>query len=184
MRLWPSLLLAAGALAEELPMDAASHPLAILITIRPLWWFAAGIILIIAETVVIFWLYREKKNLELQIAGKAGAPPTIIVHGRESKAPPEGASAMDTLVKTLSEREKAILDIIVQQGGETTQARVYAMTRIPKTSLSRAVQALSKKRIIETEPFGKVVKLRLQPWVREQAVKSPVSEKEPSETSS
>lgn len=65
-----------------------------------------------------------------------------------------------SLFEGLREKEKIILNEIKNQRGKTTQAKIYYVTKIPKVSLSRYIKSLENKKLIETEKWGKLKKIR------------------------
>ena len=68
---------------------------------------------------------------------------------------------MKTILKGLSEREQEILKILMEYKGQTTQARIYHATGIPTTSLSRWMDSLERKGLIESNRRGKLRDLKI-----------------------
>ncbi len=68
---------------------------------------------------------------------------------------------METILKGLSFREQEILKTIMKQDGHMTQARVYHKTGIPTTSLSRWMDTLERKGLVESSRRGKLRDLKV-----------------------
>ncbi len=68
------------------------------------------------------------------------------------------------IIETLREKERQVVQVILDSGNESTQARIKSATGIPKTSLSRILEGLSAKKILEVEIHGKLKKVRLTTW--------------------
>jgi len=68
---------------------------------------------------------------------------------------------MEAIMSAMHPREKEILQSIVEQNGKTTQARVYHATGIPTTSLSRWMDSLERKGLVESKRLGKLRRVYL-----------------------
>lgn len=113
-------------------------------TSHPLWWLAGALLIIALEAIAIYTLYKRKP----------GPKPIKREEG-------ELASVM----RTLSDREKSIVQHLFDNDGQSNQARIHKELGIPKTSLIRALQALERKKIIETEKDRKLIKVKLTSWI-------------------
>lgn len=71
---------------------------------------------------------------------------------------------MRGVLKTLGEREKKIVRLLVKNGGAMKQAKIYNTLLIPKTSLVRTLRSLERKNILKLEPFGKTNSVSLTDW--------------------
>jgi uncharacterized membrane protein len=63
---------------------------------------------------------------------------------------------MQTILKGLSAREQEILKTLMDYDGHTTQARIYHATGIPTTSLSRWMDSLERRGLVESSRRGKL----------------------------
>ena len=70
-------------------------------------------------------------------------------------------SRQKDIIKTLSPRERAVVEYIISSGNESTQAKIRNATRIPRTTLARILQSLEAKKIVNTESFGKLKEVEL-----------------------
>lgn len=68
------------------------------------------------------------------------------------------------IIKTLREKEKTVVNVLLQSNGTSTQAKIKTATGIPKTSLARVLETLRAKNIVEIEILGKLKKVRLTRW--------------------
>jgi len=71
------------------------------------------------------------------------------------------------ILNTLNDREKAVIYHLLENRNESTQARIRHHTHIPKTSLSRTLDSLKNKNIINIDSIGKLKKVKLTSWVLE-----------------
>jgi len=70
-------------------------------------------------------------------------------------------------LNTLDEKENQIVGFLIDQNGETTQARIHHYTHMPRSTLSKNVKNLLKKEILEIERYGKLNRVRLTRWFLE-----------------
>ncbi len=85
--------------------------------------------------------------------------------GREEKA--EGLELgrrAEDVMKTLKEKEMEIVKLLVENKGQISQAKIRYETSIPKASLSRHIQSLERKRVIEVKKIGKINRIKLSDW--------------------
>ncbi len=68
------------------------------------------------------------------------------------------------IIKTLGENEKKVAEYLLHNGHHSTQARIKNSIGMPKTSLSRTLHMLERKRVVEIERIGKLKKVRLTQW--------------------
>lgn len=71
---------------------------------------------------------------------------------------------MEKVMGTLSEREDAIVQILIKEGGSSTQAKIRRETGIPKSSLSGITNALRQKKIIKKREYGRTNLIELTKW--------------------
>jgi len=91
--------------------------------------------------------------------------PKIIKESSKSKS--EVTKRTSDVLKTLKDKERKIVEAIMESGKESTQAKLKSATGIPKTSLSRTLESLAAKKILEVESYGKMKKVRLTDWFLE-----------------
>jgi uncharacterized membrane protein len=71
---------------------------------------------------------------------------------------------MSDVINTLNEREKNIVELLIKNDGKAKQAHIVRELLLPKTSVSRALEALEKKNIIALKPYGKTNIVELSEW--------------------
>lgn len=82
--------------------------------------------------------------------------------GKEVGKDGEGMSRQtQALLKTLSGKEKKVVEFLMENNNKSSQARIRYGVGLPRTSLSRVLQALEGKKIVEIEKMGKMVSVRL-----------------------
>ena len=79
----------------------------------------------------------------------------------EAKTEEKQSKQTLALMKTLSEKERKAVDFLLEKDNKVSQAKIRHATRIPRTSLTRVLQNLEKKKIVEIEKEGKMVSVRL-----------------------
>ncbi len=68
------------------------------------------------------------------------------------------------VLKTLNEKETAIVNVLLASENKGTQAAIRNETGIPKTTLARLFQGLEAKNIIKVQKVGKLKKIELTEW--------------------
>ena len=73
-------------------------------------------------------------------------------------------SEMQKVIDTLSDNEKAIINLLLRKGGSVTQADIRYETGIPKSSLSGIINVLKRKNIIKKREYGRTNVIELSDW--------------------
>ena len=68
---------------------------------------------------------------------------------------------------TLSDKEKLIVDYLIQQPVYSLQSKIHRDLEIPKSSLFRTIQKLEAKTVIETIKTLKARRIKLSEWFLE-----------------
>ena len=73
-----------------------------------------------------------------------------------------GEIGTEILFDLLTKDEADVMKVIVEEGGEISQAKIVSFTGMPKVRVFRIIERLKRKGIISKEPYGKtnLVKLR------------------------
>lgn len=108
-------------------------------------------------------LYAYKKNYHTKLLTSFQPPQ------QEAEKPPapELSRRAKDILETLNPKEREVVNLLIESGEESTQAKLYYSTGIPKTSLSRILQSLENKGIISSEKIGKKKKVKLTDWFLE-----------------
>ena len=117
------------------------------------------VIVLISATVIVF-IVRMKKTHHLEIKEIPETEPEVAPKTKEITA----TSEMQKVIDTLSDNEKAIIDLLLRKGGSVTQADIRYETGIPKSSLSGIINALKRKNIIKKREYGRTNVIELSDW--------------------
>lgn len=109
-------------------------------------------IIIIFSVIILSWYLRSPTKSEKMISEIKKKEQTIL-----------GNNRLGDLKQTLNTHENKIVDYLINAGEAYQNKLVYA-TGIPKTSISRVLESLEKKKIIQCEKYGKVKKVKLTSW--------------------
>jgi len=129
-------------------------------------------LIIVLIAAFVFYRYRMLKRIVI--------PEKKESHDQETEVIPETkpetkeihiTGEMQKVIDTLSDNEKAIISILLRNGGSAMQADIRYETRIPKSSLTGIINALKRKNIIKKHEYGRTNVIELTEWF--------LSEKEP-----
>lgn len=132
------------------------------------WWIVLGVmvVLILGGLAVYFRkrIFAEGKKIE---KGEEEYPILKETSAKDEttseKAVKLGLRGQD-LLKTLRDNEKKIVLFLVEQEKPVHLSLIHYKTGLSKGSLSRNIDALESKNIIETHMEGKVRKIKLSEW--------------------
>lgn len=106
---------------------------------------------------------QEERN-EIQQQSKQREKENIL----QEKSPEQKVTKRQRdLLNIVNEREKKVVQFLLESEGKSTQAKIRYETGIPKTSLVRVFTALEYKKIITVEKIGKLKKVKLTDWFME-----------------
>lgn len=133
--------------------------------------FSSGtmiIMIVIAIFIAIIWVgYINKKGKKEADKEKVEEKKEIreekVVVKEESKEKGLSSRTRDVM-ETLKEKEKSVVNFLLENNNKSTQAKIRYSTGIPKTSLARILMALELKKIIKIEKIGKLKKTELTDW--------------------
>ncbi|RLI91208.1 MAG: hypothetical protein DRO89_04430 [Candidatus Altiarchaeales archaeon] len=98
--------------------------------------------------VIIFYLSRKRKP-------EPGIEKTTKI---------EITGRMRDIIRTLTDRERDIVELLIENNGKLTQAEIRHFLRIPKATMSRDIHSLKQKRIVETIKIGRNKEIILTKW--------------------
>jgi uncharacterized membrane protein len=67
----------------------------------------------------------------------------------------------NSVLKLLDNTEQKVMNVIIDNKGEISQARIVSLTRMPKVKVFRSLEKLRVKGIIEKENLGKTNRIKL-----------------------
>jgi uncharacterized membrane protein len=117
--------------------------------------------------IAVFVFYRLRMQKRTAIPGKKESYDQKIDVIPEAKTETKKiriTAEMQKVIDTLSDNEKAIISILLRNGGSATQADIRYETRIPKSSLTGIINALKRKNIIKKHEYGRTNIIELSEW--------------------
>jgi DNA-binding HxlR family transcriptional regulator len=137
-------------------------------------WLSFTMLLVIvaisATVVMLIVRFKRTSNLEKKEMPETGhrAGPEAEPETEPVAAPKTNeitlTSEMEKVIDTLSDNEKAIINLLLRKGGSVTQADIRYETGIPKSSLSGIINVLKRKNIIKKREYGKTNIIELSEW--------------------
>ncbi len=103
--------------------------------------------IIFGVVVILFIFYYKNKRLN-----------------RHKKKKPTNKN-LDSVLKTLNEKEKGIVLFLREHGNKSSATNVRRALQIPKTSFTRMLTRLEEKKIIVLEKDGSFIKIKLAEWL-------------------
>jgi len=76
----------------------------------------------------------------------------------------EISSEMAAVMETLTHRERAILQALIDKGGRSTQRDLRYETRTPKSSLSGIINSLERRNLVIRKEWGRTNVIELSDW--------------------
>jgi len=128
---------------DEVSIELEKTTTSSLTDYSPLLWF----ILLAALFVIAGYLLRKKKN-----------------NKRPSNEPIEPTEGMLSIMKTLEDRQKKIVQTLLEEGGLLQQVDICYKTGTPKASVSRYVAQLESRKIVESTRIGRLKEVKLTSW--------------------
>src|SRR3989344_3081356 len=109
---------------------------------------------------------QKKREVQAAIAEKIKtqpAPEIIAAAANQDKKQELNPRARD-IMATLNDKEKAIVNCLIEHEKKGSQAMLRNCTGIPKTTLVRIFKSLEDKKIINVQKIGKLNKIDLTGW--------------------
>ncbi|PIZ50693.1 hypothetical protein COY27_06285 [Candidatus Woesearchaeota archaeon CG_4_10_14_0_2_um_filter_33_13] len=104
--------------------------------------------------------HEEHKSSELKKL-KESKEIKELKETKEQKETEAISKQTKALLHILSEKEKKVVEILMANQNQASQARIRRDTKIPRTTLARILQSLEAKKIILIEKSGKWVDIKL-----------------------
>lgn len=123
------------------------------------------IIVLIAGAVFVFYRYGIHKVTAIPVNKMPNEQETKVILEKkpETKEIPI-TGEMQKVIDTLSDKEKAIIHLLLRNGGFATQADIRSEIGIPKSSLTGIINALKRKNIIKKREYGRTNIIELSDW--------------------
>jgi uncharacterized membrane protein len=113
------------------------------------------VLLIIGVVVFLTFKYgfRQKKDIKKK--------EVKLKEETVSKEPGKHSKKTLALMETFSNKEKKIVQFLLDSENNSSQSKIRHATKIPRTSLSRTLSGLERKKIVSIERHGKAVSISL-----------------------
>ncbi len=114
--------------------------------------------------VFIFALYRRKKKGTPIPENKESDKEPQITEVKPAAKEIRITGEMQKVIDTLSDKEKAIIGLLIRNGGSARQADIRYETGIPKSSLTGIINALKRRNIVKKHENGRTNIIELSEW--------------------
>lgn len=130
------------------------------------------IVLIVVILFALFLFYRSRKN-KIKDSSSSKKEKNSVQQKRylttKKEDGPEEKREIDQkrvndILKSLKSREKQIVEFLLENNYQTTQAKIIYGTGIPKTSLMRTLDSLVVRNIVQVQKIQKAKKITLTNW--------------------
>lgn len=123
------------------------------------------IIVLIAGVGFVFYRYRMHKGTFIPENKKSNdQEKKVILETIPETKEISITGEMQKVIDTLSDKEKAIILLLLRNGGSATQADIRSEIGIPKSSLTGIINALKRKNIIKKRESGRTNIIELSSW--------------------
>ena len=161
-----SCFILANTLARSQPINIMIEGEIVTTIYTPILYQATEVAVIIicsfAAGVSASYLYKEAREpavrLEKPVSEQAFSP--------EPNRDLRSLVKVDTTLKVLSGSRRKVFDVIVEKGGEILQKDLYLETGYSKAKISRTLQELEGRNVIERRQYGNSKKIILADWIR------------------
>tara|TARA_Y100000310_G_scaffold167610_2_gene167540 strand:+ start:24510 stop:25544 length:1035 start_codon:yes stop_codon:yes gene_type:complete len=130
-------------------------------------WVSIFLIIVVLSVLSLLIRFVLKKRHAMESELKEALTKSTPLKAEKVKEAPkeEGLSKrQEDILNTLNEREKEVVDHLLANKFESSQAKIRHTTGIPKTSLVRIFQLLERKKVLQIKKFGKLKKVKLTAW--------------------
>ncbi len=114
---------------------------------NPLGVYLLGAIILIIILLLAIWWWKK------------GTAPKM-----KEKATPETEvlpQQTNVILQTLNDKEKSVVQFLLENNNQASQAKIRYATHIPRTSLARVLDSLQRKKLVEIDKDGKMVDVKL-----------------------
>ncbi|MEA1924351.1 MAG: helix-turn-helix domain-containing protein [Candidatus Altiarchaeota archaeon] len=108
------------------------------------------LLLIFLAAALLYLFYRKERKSSHRTVKETG--------------PIEPSEGMLSVMETLKEEQKGIINALLEEGGEMKQVDICYKTSIPKASVSRYISYLESRKILETTRIGRLKEVKLSEW--------------------
>lgn len=112
------------------------------------WLYSLGAIVLIIIVLIALWWWKKR------------AVPKIkekVTLETEKSVPQQ----THVILQTLNDKEKSVVNFLLENNNQASQAKIRYATHIPRTSLARVLDSLQRKKLVEVDKDGKMVDVKL-----------------------
>ncbi|HEY9206689.1 MAG TPA: hypothetical protein VIO58_12295 [Candidatus Methanoperedens sp.] len=124
----------------------------------------SSIIVLIAGVAFIFYRNRMHKGTVIPEIKSPNLEKNIVPEEKPETKEIHVTGEMQKVIDTLSDKEKAIIGLLLRNGGSANQADIRYETGIPKSSLTGIINALKRRNIIKKVEKGRTNLIELSEW--------------------
>ncbi len=121
-------------------------------------------IALIAGVIVVFYRRRKRGTLVPEKKESQDKETQVIPETKPETGKIRITGEMQKVIDTLSDKEKAIIGLLIRNGGSAKQADIRYETGIPKSSLTGIINALKRRNIIKKRENGRTNVIELSEW--------------------
>ncbi len=114
--------------------------------------------------IFIFALYRRRKKGTFIPENKESIKEPQVNDVKPATKQIRITGEMQKVIDTLSDKEKAIIGLLIRNGGSARQADIRYETGIPKSSLTGIINALKRRNIVKKHENGRTNVIELSEW--------------------
>ncbi len=123
------------------------------------------IIILIAGATFAFYRNRmQKGSVAPEKRESQNKETKVILRLKQETKEISITEGMQKVIDTLSNKEKAIIDLLLKSGGSATQADIRYKLEIPKSSLTGLINTLKRRSIIKKHEYGRTNVIELSEW--------------------
>ena len=130
---------------------------------RGVWPLLGGMLFVVALVITAVLLTQKVKTMEKKVSHEERKAESIE-RKTEEKEKKEYSKRTKDVLATLNEKEKEVIELLLESKNKATQGHIRNETGIPKTTLARMFLGLEAKNVITIEKVGKLKKVKLTPW--------------------
>ena len=145
----------------KLPVDIPSQSRDIT---TPMLAILLIIILIAGATFAFYKYWMQKGTVFPEKRESQNQETRVILMTKQETKEISITEGMQKVIDTLSDKEKAIIDLLLKNGGSATQADIRYKLEIPKSSLTGLINTLKRRSIIKKHEYGRTNVIELSEW--------------------
>jgi uncharacterized membrane protein len=164
-----SCFILANTLTRSQPINIVVDGQVITTIYTPTLYQATEVAIIIVSSfatgISAYYLYREAKEPVMHLEKQVVKQPLSLKPSLDLKS----LATINTALKVLTGPRRKVLEIVVENGGEVLQKDILLETGYSKAKISRTLQELEVRNVVERKQYGNTKKIVLAEWMRKDA---------------